>query len=382
MSTDSPATDILPRFVYQNFGKLSNTVITPSSEDTQYPVEHIVDPLRSKAWRSKFGWNIKIGFNDRLDFTEGTTGDASASIVIGNYVTGPLMAAQIQTAMNAAATDNTYAVSYSATTFKFTIARDTGAATFGLEHATGANTTRSIAKDLGFDVSADDTGATTYTGDNTVYKSREWIVFKMSGGAQSVKTALVLDFNWDSSSGDQVTIEGNASDAWTSPTFTEVIDDEHADGHLTLTYFAATQTFQYWRILIEDQIYNDSGFSEIGLVLFGGYLQLTRDFSFRFTEYRNELSEAMNADQGAPWLNVKESPKGWDLSWGAVTETDKTNLHTMQNMVKINRGFFFSFAPSTGPGKTEYVKLTKALSFRAVSHNLYAVSVRLEEALG
>jgi hypothetical protein len=147
-------------------------------------------------------------------------------------------------------------------------------------------------------------------------------------------------------------------------------------------YFASTQSYQYWRFLIEDQIYNNAGFSEIGLAFFSGYLQLSRDFAFNYTEGRNELSEALNADQGAPWLNVRPSPKTWKLSWNAITEGDKTNLHTFQDTMKLNKGFFFSFAPSTGPEKTEFVKLTRRLQFRAVSHNLYAVTIDMEQALG
>lgn len=381
MSTDNPGTDVIPRFIYQNFGRLSGTTLSASSEDTQYPVEHLVDPLRSKTWRSKLGWNIKTGFNDRFDFSEGTTGDASAVITTGNYASGELLAAEVQSAMNTAATDNTYTVTYSSTTYKFTIARATGSDTIDLEHQSGANATRSIAKDLGFDVSADDTGGTSYTADYTAYKSREWVLFQFAG-VQNIKEVLVLDFNWDNASGDIATFQGNATNAWTSPSFEDVVDQIHADGDLLLVYFSATQTYQYWRLLIEDQCYNTAGFSEIGLLHFGGYLQLSKEFGYAYTEGRNELSEELNADQGAPWLNVKESPKTWILTWPAITETDRANLQTMQNLVKINRGFFFSFAPSTAPERTEFVKMKNAMSFRAVSHNLYTVTINLEQALG
>lgn len=381
MSTDSPATDVLPRFIYQNFAKLSGITLSASSEDTQYPVEHIVDPLRSKSWRSKLGWNIILNFNDRLDFTEGVTGDTSAEITPGNYATGADLATEIQTQMNAAATDNTYAVTYDSTTKKFTIARDTGAATIGLEWSTGSNTARSIGADLGFDVSADDTGATSYTADNTCYKTREWVLVQLVDALDG-KVAMVVDYNWDVTSGDQVSIQANATNAWSSPSYDQVLSNEHADGNISLLYFASTQTYQYWRLLIEDQFYNDAGFTEIGLFMFSGYLQLTRDFSYTYREVRNELSQALDADQGAPWLNVKESPLGWRLSWNAVTETDKSNLHTMQNFVKINRGFFFSFAPSTAPARTEYVKLKKGISFSGRSHNQYSVTIEIEQALG
>ncbi len=112
------------------------------------------------------GWNdIVAGTNDKLDFTEGTTGDATATITAGKYATGAALATEIQTQMNSAATDNTYTCTYSTSTHKFTIARDTGSDTIGLEWSTGSNAATTIGDDIGFDTSADDTGATSYTSD-------------------------------------------------------------------------------------------------------------------------------------------------------------------------------------------------------------------------
>jgi hypothetical protein len=367
MSTNNPATDILPSFMWQNFGKLSGTTLTASSEEIGYPVQNIVNPLRSKTWRSKQGWNIVASFNDRLDFTEGVTGDASAEIAVGNYATGDEMATQLQTAINAAATDNSYAVTYSATTYKFTIARSSGAATIGLEWSTGANTARSVGECLGFDVSADDTGATTYTGDNAAYKSREFVIFSMSQ-ALSMQVALVLDYNFQAN--DTIKFQADASPSgWASPDSNTTLTEENANKTIRKKYFSSVSK-QYIRMLVNDVTYNITGYTNIGLFYFGGFMLMARDFGMNFTQGRRELSKAVNADQGAPWLNSRPSAWTWGLAWNGISTGDKDNLNTMQDTVRINKGFFVDLeGTSTSTMKTQYVKMTRPLQFQLIILN-------------
>src|SRR3990167_2966933 len=122
--------------------------------------------------------------NKHLNFTEGTTGDATATIPEGIYDADAL-ADEIEDQMNDAATDNTYTVTYSRTTLKFTIARATGSATIGLEWNTGANTATTIGTLLAFTVSADDTGATSYSSDTTVARST-WLAERRQVGTARV----------------------------------------------------------------------------------------------------------------------------------------------------------------------------------------------------
>lgn len=104
--------------------------------------------------------------NNKLDFTEGVTGAAVATIASGEYTWAGLATA-IQTALNAAATDNTYTVDFNSTVSdKFSIVRATGTATISLNWNTGPNAAASIGPTIGFLVAADDTGATTYSADN------------------------------------------------------------------------------------------------------------------------------------------------------------------------------------------------------------------------
>jgi hypothetical protein len=103
---------------------------------------------------------IKAGVNDRLDIEEATTGAFVASIAAGVYTPDELAAA-LETAINAEATDNTYVVDHDTTAARvFTIAIDTGTDAFQVFATTGASVARTIAPTIGFTVNtADDTNA-------------------------------------------------------------------------------------------------------------------------------------------------------------------------------------------------------------------------------
>ena len=108
-------------------------------------------------------FKIEAGVNDKLDFTEGGAAQV-ATLTAGQY-TGATLASHIQTVMNAAAPANTYGVLHNTTTGIFAIARTLGAATIDLDWNTGPNAATSVGRFIGYDISADDTGATAYVGD-------------------------------------------------------------------------------------------------------------------------------------------------------------------------------------------------------------------------
>lgn len=114
--------------------------------------------------------------NNDVDFTEdpgGVPKVCTVSMTNAAY-TGAALATHLTTLMNAAtcAPDNTYLVSYSTTTHKFTIARATGTKTVSLLWQTGANTATSAKTLMGY-ADLDDTAATSYVSDTATGESSE-----------------------------------------------------------------------------------------------------------------------------------------------------------------------------------------------------------------
>lgn len=100
--------------------------------------------------------------NSSLQFVDTTSNVRNASVTVGFYSTGALLATAVQTAINAAGGTGTYTCTYNGTNGKFTIAETSGPTNFGLRFATGTN---QIYEVLGF-AATNLTGASSYTSPN------------------------------------------------------------------------------------------------------------------------------------------------------------------------------------------------------------------------
>jgi len=106
-------------------------------------------------------FNVVTGLNDQIDFNEGSS-NLIATIAAGNYDASSL-ATQIKTQLDASGS-NTYTVTYSEIMHNYTIASD-GSSLSLLWSSVGNTRSEEFGKLVGFDISADDTGATSYVAD-------------------------------------------------------------------------------------------------------------------------------------------------------------------------------------------------------------------------
>lgn len=113
-------------------------------------------------------WNpITLTATDtKLDWTD-DSGTFAATLTAKTYKNPHVLAAAIQTAMNDSASADTFSVTYSNSTGKFTFVTAT-TVVFSLLWNTGTNTANTIGDKLGFSVAADDTGSLTYASDNPI----------------------------------------------------------------------------------------------------------------------------------------------------------------------------------------------------------------------
>lgn len=367
---------VTPRFCWQNFIQFIGTLFEVSSEDSAAPYQFAVDQLRSKAWKSDMGWTIVTGFNDSIDITEGVTGDATATLAAGNYPTGALLATQIATALNAAATDNTWTCTYSTTTFKFTIGHD-ATQTGGIEWSTGTNAATNVGEDLGYDISTDDTGASSYPSDTVSYQSRHFITAKLPASA-TVKFGAVLDSNISSSG--TATLMGNATDVWTSPSTTQGLTANNTEGS-TFHLFFAEQTYQWWRFEFSD-VTNPVGFLEVGLLHIGDYFEPTIAFSVDHRVTRDELTEILTADQGAGFQDLKAKAEVWEIVFPAATANDVSSFRTMADNRKIGRPLFLAFDPQNDATDLDYFHFPRPITRDKVPPSHWRVGVQLKQSLG
>jgi hypothetical protein len=131
---------------------------------------------------------ITASSNDAIDFNDGG-GEENATLTAKTYNNPHDLAREIASQMNALTTD-TITVTYSNTTGKFTIASDGG--TLSLLWNTGTNTATTSGASFGFSVAADDTGATSYVGDNALTYSPTVTPAFDSQDAVMIKNAELL----------------------------------------------------------------------------------------------------------------------------------------------------------------------------------------------
>lgn len=370
--------DRTPRFCWNNLVQAAATILTASASQAAFPVSRLKDQMRSKIWRAPIGWNVKAAINDKLDYSEGGSAKA-ATLAVGNYATGALFAAQVTTAMNAVAVSNTYLCSYDAGTGKFTIARASGAATISLLFGTGANLAASVAKDLGFIV-ADKTGATSYLADAASYHSREWIVVDL-GSAQSVAVGIVINHN--AMAGGTFRLQGNATNVWSAPS----VDQTLAGGATMRIAFFTPGVYRYWRLLIEDTL-NTDGFSEVGILFVGDYLQPDRSFAQGYKEQREQLSVMAQADQGASYLDKRPDRYAFRGQLARVSRATRDLLNAMSAAMPPGKNWFLAQDPQNFPStETYYVSLTAPLDLiqsvgDGPTADRYETDVSVLEALG
>jgi hypothetical protein len=273
---------------------------------------------------------------------------------------------------------NTYSAAYSATAYKYTLQRATGAATLGLPWTDTAWVDRTCGLDLGFDVSADDTGSTAYVGDNAAYQSRHYLELDQ-GAANGIRATAILNHNFDSSA--VLTLQGSDEPFWEGTPDYEATLDWHTDN---VVKFFANQAKRYWRLTIDD-VQNAAGYGEVGIWFVGDYFEPNKAYRPGFKVKREELSGVGFADHGAAFMDDKPTMKGWGLSFQPVLEADKDSFETIFDYVKTSRHWLLCFDSAGGDeeGETRYGYLASGASVRHLANSLalYGVDFDFMEAV-
>jgi len=94
------------------------------------------------------------------------------------------------------------------------------------------------------------------------------------GTAQAIDSFVIYDHNF--TSGVTLTLEGNATDAWGGPSYSESVS--YAADKITF-YLSSAQTYRYFRLEVIDAA-NSDGYIEIGEMFLGAYFEPAQNFSF------------------------------------------------------------------------------------------------------
>ena len=185
----------------------------------------------------------------------------------------------------------------------------------------------------------------------------EWIKVDLAT-AKAVKVVVLLDHTL--TSGDSlIYVQGNATDSWGAPSFSEAMT---YNATTLKHYLSSTQTFRWWRIIFTKSAAGET--RDIGRVFLGPYDEMARapkqpdglDIS---TE---DLSETSRALGGQTFSEIKSSYDVVNLGFPPMLDAQMELLKTLASTCGIHTPFFIDIDPSNEPYDLFYYgKLTKLI---------------------
>ena len=317
----------------------STVGLTLSSEEPAFPVDNLRDFQLSRVARTQIGAGTFVidATNNGLDFSEGG-GALNGTMTAGTYTAAEL-ATEIVRVLTASGA-NTYTAAISDTTGRWTIT-STGA-TFSLLWLTGSHTATSCGSTLGFDTTADSTGATSYTGAAIAIHTEESLVIDLRTTEDIDSFAMIFD----KMLGNQFTpeavlkLQGNATNYWTAPAVdvTMSFDEDYS----LVTYLAAAvSTYRYWRLKIVDPR-NPNLYVEIPKLWLTKATQLTQVPSLGWTLKSTDRSVEQNTQYGHRYSDNYPSLRTLEFSYPFMSAADLATLEAIFERVGTVSPVFLS----------------------------------------
>lgn len=317
------------RIIDYNYLFESGTAVSDTSSDVEFPVSNMTSYFRSKCWRSTGYFEIDAT-NNKIDFKESGGGsELHATLTTGSY-TPTTLAAEIALEMHAVGVA-TYTVTFSATTGKWTIA--TSGAYLSILWATGTNTAVSVGALIGFDITADSTGALTYTGASIALHSYEAVTIDL-GATDAIDSCAVF---FDSMAGLKLTtsavmhLQANATNVWTAPAVDVTISISN-QFEVASYYFTTDQNYRYWRLKITDPK-NPYLYVELGKIVLGKATMLGRLPSYGFKWTREDRSAITQTPYGHQYADVYPQLSHIELNHSAMSYADLTTVDSIYKRV-------------------------------------------------
>lgn len=339
---------------------------TASSADPAYPASNVYNIDRRRLpWRSKGYWLVASGANT-IVFQESIGVDLTATIAAGEYATDALFLAAIVTALHAAVGRvGTYTATRDGSTGKIILTQSVagGAAVFRLiwTSATGFGTI------LGFDTSADDTGATAYTADLLRIHTEEFFIFDLAIPGQPTGFLAVNDRNVPLNISPTATVRlmGNPTNAWTSPaeTFTITVRD-FVLGYLDIDGIAqlSSSGYRYWKFQIIDND-NPDLYLELGaLGLFTHAVMVRGCPAFPLESRDLDYTRVELSESGQAWPVKKPKTRIHRLTWEKLTNDDAELLQEVWSEFGKHNSFFICLDPESAIS-ADGVKWAKLVKF-------------------
>lgn len=214
-------------------------------------------------------------------------------------------------------------------------------------------------------------------------------VVQSFSSAVAVDTVFLGNVNFTSLA--TVTIQAHTSDSWGAPSFSSTFNVSglaNNPPHRNLyKELSSTQTFRYWRVLINDTT-NPNGFYEVGEWWLGE--RITLGVGQDFQSERQETFVRNNIKNVTEWNQKYVYPRSrnrtFSLDWRAVSSTTKDQFLALEYATSGD-AYPWIFVPdgTTTPGEAFFVRLGNDIQITQVAPASKAYNIQLvleEEAVG
>lgn len=165
----------------------------------------------------------------------------------------------------------------------------------------------------------------------TLVDSSQRIVFGAAAANITATYAVVLGHNISDSA--TINIEGNATDSWGSPTFSQAMTKQ---GDVYIAEFTSA-AFDFWSIEIDDPT-NPDNYIEVGFVFIGISLQMPAMAPTQEMPYNTASSNSVS-NSGQLYGNEKYNFKSFKITSPHVTNALRNSIITMFDTIKNIKPF-------------------------------------------
>lgn len=365
------------RFCQNNYAASTAATVTATSEVSGFEVDNMLDTYRYTKLLFQ-GAFIVSSSNKKIYINDGS--DKTVTLTEATYASGTLMAAHIQTQLNASSTN--WTCTYSNTTYKFTIGRSSGTRSLRFTQTTDAAWSM-----LGYSQVADTDSGTGLTASNVRIHTSEKLTIDM-GVAVPVAACFIIwaaDTDAHLSSLATVTLKGNNTNSFTSPAVSKTLTVENT-GIFQFLDDLNDYTYRYWQIEIEDKTNPDGPQIAIHQLYMGDYVTTTsRNVNNGFQKRLIDPSEVSYSEGGTPYFRrYKRYYEFSNINYNYIEDTERADIEELFSVLGKTTPFFVSLDPLVGISSslgelTKYVFIDDGGQTDHQLFNKYGINIKLRE---
>jgi len=370
------------RFCQNNLASAAAATVSVSSSKTGFPSSYAFDSFRFRRWITTGCFRVTSS-NKTLYINDGS--NKTVTLTEGTYATGALLAAHIQTQLNASSTN--WTVTYSTSTYKFTVGRSSGTATLRFTQTTNA------AWDMLGYLGVVDTSVGTGTAADAVRTHTSERMQIDLGSSQPCTAFLMIGPAGEDFSipvGATVTLKADdlAANLDSSPALSLTLTPE-ATGIFKFLDDQASYTYRHWRIDWIDRTNPNGPEYQICQVYLGDYVTFTaRNLNLGFERQRVDPSKVFKSQSGVPYWSRRTkfwSFKNLNVDW--LEGDNRTELERILDELGTTTPFFIALDPTAAVSDsvgefTKYVTFDEVPPLKHLRYTYHGVSLSVSEVVG